>query len=188
MPDPPAETMRVPPTVGELFVAFALAGLSGFGGVLPFARRMMVEERRWLTADEFNELFSLSQFVPGPNILNLSVIYGSRSRGALGAIAAAGGLIAAPVAIVIALAALYGVYGDSGAVPRILTGIAAAAAGLIAAASARMIEPLLRASAGPAPYVAAAVFVAFGVLRVPMWWVIAASLPLSIALTLWWRR
>lgn len=176
------------PTIRELFVAFALAGLSGFGGVLPFARRMLVEERRWLTAEQFNELFSLSQFVPGPNILNLSVIYGARSRGALGALAAACGLLAAPLAIVITLAALYGRYGDVGALPRILAGIAAAAAGLIIAASARMVEPLIRAAAGPAPYVAVAVFVSFGVLRVPMWWVIAASLPLSIALTMWWRR
>lgn len=175
------------PTVRELFVAFVLAGLSGFGGVLPFARRMMVEQRRWLTPEEFNELFSLSQFVPGPNVLNMSVIYGSRCRGPIGAIAAAGGLLAAPVAIVIALAALYGLYGDVGALPRILAGVAAAAAGLIIAASARMVQPLISRHTGPAPFVAAAVFVGFGILRVPMWWVIAAALPLSIVLTVWWR-
>ena len=128
-PLPPA---RETPTVRDLFVAFALAGLSGFGGVLPFARRMMVEERRWMTAEEFNEAFSLSQFVPGPNVLNLAVIFGARTNGAFGALAAAIGLLAAPIAICISLAALYALYGQFGALPRILAGVAAAAAGLIA--------------------------------------------------------
>jgi chromate transporter len=179
---------RPVPTIRELFVGFALAGLSGFGGVLPFARRMMVEERKWMTPEEFNESFSLAQFVPGPNVLNLAVVFGARTNGALGALVAALALLAAPIAIVISLGALYALYGQFGALPRILAGIAAAAAGLIIAASAKMVEPLLRRAAGPAPYLAAAVFLAFGILRWPMWWVIAAALPLSLALTFWWRR
>ncbi len=183
------ETDTAPnPSVRELFVAFALAGLSGFGGVLPYARRMMVEQRGWMTAEEFNEAFSLAQFVPGPNVLNLAVVFGSRTNGALGAVAAAIGLLAAPIAIVMVLGALYALYGQYGAVPKILGGIAAAAAGLMIAAVARMAEPLLRRTAGPAPYVAAAVFAAFGIARLPMLWVLAAAIPLSIALTLWWRR
>ena len=185
---PAAENSPPIPTVRELFVAFALAGLSGFGGVLPFARRMMVEQRKWMTAEEFNEAFSLSQFVPGPNVLNLAVIFGSRSRGAIGALAAAIGLLAAPIAIVITLGALYAAYGQFGALPQILAGVAAAAAGLIIAAVARMSAPLINTAAGPAPYIAVAVFVLFGILRLPMLWVLALALPASVALTVWWRR
>ena len=62
----------------DLFVGFLKVGLSGFGGVLPFARRMLVEQRRWLTEREFIEVLSLSQFLPGPNIVNVSIIVGSR--------------------------------------------------------------------------------------------------------------
>ena len=68
-----------PPSIFELFRAFAGMSLAGFGGVLPWARRAVVEERKWMTADEFNEAFSFSQLLPGPNIVNFSVIFGARS-------------------------------------------------------------------------------------------------------------
>jgi chromate transporter len=79
------------PTVAELFVAFAAISLSGFGGVLAWARRMMVEQRRWMTAQQFNETYALCAFLPGGNIINFSVIFGSRMRGAAGALAACSG-------------------------------------------------------------------------------------------------
>ncbi len=88
------------PGLSELFFTFASMSLSGFGGVLPWARRMLVEERKWMTAEEFNEAFSLSQFLPGPNIVNFSVVFGSRLRGAAGAAVALAGLIGPPVVIV----------------------------------------------------------------------------------------
>ncbi|EGO94170.1 chromate transporter, partial [Acidiphilium sp. PM] len=95
------------PGLAELFAGFFAAGLSGFGGVLPFARRIMVERRGWLTGAEFADLFSLCQFLPGPNVVNLAAAFGARQRGPKGAVVAIAGLLAAPVVIVIALGAVY---------------------------------------------------------------------------------
>ena len=64
--------------------------------ILPWARRMIVDEKKWMTAEEFNETYSLAQFLPGPNVVNLSVVFGSRIAGAWGAIAALGGLLGPP--------------------------------------------------------------------------------------------
>ena len=82
----------VVPTTTDLFLGFFKIAISGFGGVLAWARRIIVQERHWMTAEEFNELFALCQFLPGPNIVNFSLIYGSRMRGAAGAAAAVLGL------------------------------------------------------------------------------------------------
>jgi len=95
------------PDVAELFIRFTQVGVSGFGGVMPWARRMLVEERRWLSAEEFNEALSLCQVLPGPNIVNMAVCVGTRFRGALGAFAAFMGLMCAPFAIVLVLGALF---------------------------------------------------------------------------------
>jgi chromate transporter len=176
------------PGILEIFLGFAAASLSGFGGVMPFARRMIVEQRRWMTAEEFNEAFSLAQFVPGPNMLNFSIVFGSRNGGPLGAVAAAAGLLVPPVIVVMALGALYVRFGEAPALKGVLEGLAAAAAGLIIAAAARMAEPLFRRAAGPAPYVAVAVFAAVGLARWPMLHVLLAGMPVSIALAWWWRR
>ncbi|HJV93670.1 MAG TPA: chromate transporter, partial [Azonexus sp.] len=94
-----------------LFRAFSAVGLSGFGGVLPFARRMLVEERRWLSADEFNYLQGLCQFLPGPNVVNLSVVVGARYGGIGGALAAVIGLLSGPVAVVLLLVQFYDAFG-----------------------------------------------------------------------------
>ena len=72
------------PTLLELFLAFALISLCGFGGVLAWSRRMLVEERKWMTPEEFNDAYALCQFLPGPNVVNLSVVFGRRIRGPVG--------------------------------------------------------------------------------------------------------
>src|SRR5271168_45165 len=87
-PSPSSAAPQIRPTLTELFWAFAAISLSGFGGVLAWSRRMMVEERSWLTPEQFNEAYPLCAFLPGGNILNFSVIFGSRFRGAAGALAA----------------------------------------------------------------------------------------------------
>ena len=112
---------------GELFLAFLGVGLSGFGGVLPFARRMLVDQRAWLTEEEFNETLALCQTLPGPNIINVSIVVGSRFAGASGAAVALAGLLGAPVAIVLVLATLYGRYGSVGRIPGAIIGLGAAA-------------------------------------------------------------
>src|SRR5262249_52889451 len=95
------------PTLLELFRGFLMLGLMGFGGVLPLSRHMLVEQRRWLTAREFTDLLGLCQFLPGGNIINVSVAVGMQFRGVPGAFATLLGLIAAPTAIVIVLGSIY---------------------------------------------------------------------------------
>ena len=79
------------PSCGELARGFCEIGLLGFGGVLPWARWMVVEQRRWLTGAEFTDLLALCQFLPGPNVVNLSVALGARFQGARGALASLAG-------------------------------------------------------------------------------------------------
>src|SRR5471032_1903542 len=116
----PALPTTNPPGLLALFVAFAQMSLGGFGGVLVFARRAIVDRHRWMTADEFNETYALCHFLPGPNIVNLSVVFGSRFRGIPGGIAAFVGLLGPPVVIVTILAALYAHFGEIDALRRIL--------------------------------------------------------------------
>ena len=105
----------IPPTArasplfrsAELFLGFAKISVSGFGMILPWARRMIVDEKQWMTAEEFNETFSLAQFLPGPNVVNLSVVFGSRIGGAPGRGRALGGLLGPPALIATVLSALY---------------------------------------------------------------------------------
>src|ERR1051325_265855 len=103
----PETPISAPPSLFALFLAFAKMSLAGFGGVLGWARRGIVEQRRWMTAEEFNETFALCHFLPGPNIVNLSVVFGSRFGGIAGGLAAFAGLVGPPMVIVMMLAVLY---------------------------------------------------------------------------------
>src|SRR5262245_15617341 len=178
-----AATSQPPPGVVALFFAFAKMSLSGFGGVLVFARRGIVDERRWMTAEEFNETYALCHFLPGPNIVNLSVVFGARFRGVAGGAAAFAGLVAPPMALVIALAALYAHFGEVDALRRSLAGVACAAAGLLISAVFRMMTPLLRKREILLLVVMAAVFVAIGLFRLPLPWVLLVAAPISIAIS-----
>src|SRR5437868_14859651 len=110
-PDLSTSVIRSPPGLLELFLAFAKMSLAGFGGVLYWARRGIVDQHRWMTADEFNETYALCHFLPGPNIVNLSMVFGPRFRGIPGAIAASAGLPGPPVGIGTLLAAAYALFG-----------------------------------------------------------------------------
>jgi chromate transporter len=183
-PQPSAQA----PTLTQILVSFSLISLYGFGGVLAWSRRMMVEERRWMTPEEFNDAYALCQFLPGPNIVNLSVVFGSRVRGATGAAMALAGLLLPPVVIVTMLGVLYASYGEVAAIGQALAAVAAAAAGLLIATVAKMAAPLLRDWRNPGLVVAAAAFIAVGPLGWPLPWVFAVLAPLSVALAWWVRR
>ena len=157
-----------------------MVGLQGFGGVLPFARRMLVEQHRWLTEREFTETLSLSQFLPGPNIVNVSIIVGNRFRGPMGSIAATLGLMLMPFVIVLALAALYARFADLAAVRGATDGVSAAATGLIIATGLKMARELK----GIPWHVAmcALTFIAIALLRLPLLWVLAALAPISVVI------
>jgi chromate transporter len=182
-PDTPASASPSPPGLIELFVAFAKMSLAGFGGVLVWARRGIVEQHKWLTADEFNETFALCHFLPGPNIVNLSVVFGSRFRGIPGGIAAFAGLVGPPMVIVTILGALYARYGEIDALRRILAGVSCAAVGLLIAVVFRMMMPLLKKRDLVGVPVLAGVFIAVGLLRLPLPAVLLVAIPLSIAIT-----
>src|SRR5258706_10391059 len=112
-------------TLTALFLGFLQVALSGFGGVLAQARRMVVEERRWLSEQDFTAMLGLCQFLPGGNIVNLSIQVGARFRGPLGSIVACAGLMLAPIAIVLVLGTLYARFGDTPVVRGAVAGIAA---------------------------------------------------------------
>lgn len=171
-----------PPSLGELFVAFVQVSVSGFGGALPWARRKIVDQKRWMTAEEFNEAFALAQFLPGPNVVNFSVVFGTRFGGIAGAAVALAGLMGPPVVIVSGLAWAYAHYGDAAAIGRMLAGILAAAIGLMAATIVKMTRPLFRRSLHHAPLVALLTFAAIGLAQWPLPWVLIIVAPVSIAL------
>src|SRR6266567_3147078 len=177
-----------PPGLVELFLAFAKMSLAGFGGVLVWARRGIVDQHRWMTADEFNETFALCHFLPGPNVVNLSVVFGSRFRGVLGGVAAFAGLVGPPVVIVTILAGLYARFGEIDALRRILAGVSCAAVGLLISALFRMMMPLIRKRDLVGLVVVAAVFVAIGLVRLQLPAVVLVAIPLSIAITFVMRR
>ncbi len=181
VPPPPV------PSHAELFIAFFRITLSGFGGTLPWTRRMFVEEKRWMTADEFNDAFALCQFLPGPNIVNLTMIFGTRMRGATGALACWAGFLVLPFTLMVTVGAIYARFGDVDALRRVLVGIAAAAAGLLISTVVKMALPLVK-TFGPAPFVFAATALAIGAMRWPLLPVLAVLVPISIALSFWVRR
>ena len=174
------------PELSDLFLGFLAISLSGFGGVLPWARRMLVERRQWLSERAFAEALALCQFLPGPNIVNMAVIVGSRFRGVRGALAAFAGLVGVPLIIMMVCGALYSRYGEVETLRGALAGLAAGAAGLIVAMAAKMAMPLIREGQVAPLVFAFAGFAAVGLLRLPLYWVVLVLAPLSIA---WcWRR
>ena len=180
---PSAEADGRPPGLAALFLAFLGIALAGFGGALPWAHRALVERRRWLDEETFTELLGLAQFLPGPNVINLSVAVGARFRGAPGALAALAGIIGAPFCFALALGWLYGRYGALEGVRGATAGVAAAAAGLIVAMAVKLVRPALRARLVVALPVALAAFVAIGLARLPLHGVLLVLAPLSVALT-----
>lgn len=181
---PGAVTLR--PTLFELFRAFIIVSVSGFGGALPWARLMIVDRKAWMTTEEFNETFALSQFLPGPNVVNFSVVFGARFGGAAGAAVALAGLMGPPLVIVTALAVLYSRFGDIETIGRILSGITAAAAGLLIGVVAKMAAPLFAKRWDFGPAIAILAFAGVALMRWPLPYVFAVLAPLSIGLA-WFR-
>jgi chromate transporter len=177
-----------PRSLGELFAAFNRMSLQGFGGVLPVAQHELVERQRWLTKAEFLELLSTGQVLPGPNVVNMALMFGDRHHGWRGALAALAGLIAAPLAIVLALAALHARFVEAPTVAGALRGMGAVAGALVLASGLKLVPTLRTSPLGriPATLEAAATLVTIAWLRVPLAWVVLAIGGASIALA--WRR
>lgn len=174
------------PTIGALFTGFLGLGLIGFGGVLPLARRMIVEDRRWLTSAEFTDLLGLCQFLPGGNIINLSVAIGLHFRGVAGAIASLLGLIAAPTAIVVMLGMIYDHFQNDPHIQHMFAGLAAAAAGLLISMAIKIALPLRAKPVGIV--IATLCFIAIAVLRLPLLPTMIVLASLSILAAWRWAR
>ena len=174
---PPATTP--PRSLRELFIAFNLLALQGFGGVLPVARHELIERRRWLTMDEFTDILARCQALPGPNIVNVGVCVGARWFGARGSLVALAGLLAVPFVLIMALCYLYAGFGKEPMVAAALRGVAAVASGLIIGTALRMTASkrlrTWRAVFGIGAFVAV-VFLRFSVVPVLL---VAAGLSLA---------
>jgi chromate transporter len=177
-----------PASTADLFYTFNRLALQGFGGVLAVAQRELVERKRWLTREQFVEILSLGQVLPGPNVVNLALMLGDRFFGLRGAIAALGGMLVVPLFIVIALTAAYAEYSRLAIVSGALRGMGAVAAGLVIATAIRLMSTLRTSRLGPllAAAFALLTFVTVALLRWPLVWVVLGLGGIAIA-TAWLR-
>lgn len=177
-----------PQSLGELFWAFTWLALQGFGGVLAVVQRELVDRRRWLTPEEFVEEWAAAQILPGPNVVNLSIMVGDRYFGWRGALAAMAGMLALPMLLVVALAAVYAGFADHARVAGALRGMGAVAAGLVAGVGLRLAVSLRKHPLGlpVCGVIAAATIIAMSVLRLPLAWVLPMVGGAACALT--WRK
>lgn len=172
-PAPPDDTAR-PVSRLDLFLSFTWLALQGFGGVLAVVQRELVEKKRWLTREQFVEEWAVAQIMPGPNVVNLSLMIGGRYFGLSGALAALAGMLVAPLVVVLLLVALYGSVADTPAAQGALRGMGAVAAGLITATGIKLMAALDKNAMGMAVCIALAVvtFIAIALLRWPLAWVL----------------
>ncbi len=161
-----------------LFVTFSRISLSSFGGALFWARRGLVERQRWLTEREFVELLTLGQLLPGPNVLNLTVMVGFRFAGWSGAASAVAGYLGWPCLVVIGMGTLYQLYGALPQVQSALAGMSIVAAALLLTTVIKLAMVLPRHWR---PWLFAMLaFIAVGVFRWPLLWVMGALAPWAL--------
>jgi chromate transporter len=163
-----------PRSPADLFVTFTLLALQGFGGVLAVAQRVLCEQKRWLTREQFVEILAVGQVLPGPNICNVSLMVGDRFFGWRGAFAALAGMLAVPAVLVLLLTAAYAEFAYLPAVTGALKGMGAVSAGLICGTALRLVGAM-RANPMGVPVcilLGVATFVAVALLRWPLVWVL----------------
>ena len=176
---PPPATAPTPLTLRatslpDLFWSFTWLALQGFGGVLAIVQRELVEKKKWLTHEEFVEDWAVAQVLPGPNVVNLSLMIGDRQFGLAGALVALAGVLTFPLVVVLAVAALYSGVADLPAAQGALRGMGAVAAGLITATGLKLVRALKSNIMGAIVCcaLAASTFIAIALLRLPLAWVL----------------
>ena len=181
----PAEERPQPKSLTDLFVSFTLLALQGFGGVLAIVQRELVEKKRWMTREEFIEDWAVAQILPGPNVVNLSLMVGGRYFGLKGAMAALAGMLTVPLVIVLMLALLYANFSDHPNVAGALRGMGTVAAGLIAATGFKLAGALRKNILGwrICLVLGVLVFVAIALFRLPLVWVLLGLGGASCVLT-----
>lgn len=171
---PPAADHPQPKSLTDLFVSFTLLALQGFGGVLAIVQRELVEKKRWMTREEFIEDWAVAQIMPGPNVVNLSLMVGGRYFGLKGAMVALAGMLTVPLVLVLLLAVLYAQFAGHPGVAGALRGMGAVAAGLIAATGLKLFGALKKNVLGLRLCIGLGVlcFVAIALLRIPLAYVL----------------
>lgn len=183
----PSTTER-PASLWEVFTSFTWLALQGFGGVLAVVQREMVEKRRWLTKEEFIEEWAVAQIMPGPNVVNLSLMLGARWFGLRGALTALAGMLVCPLLVVLALALVYARFAADPHVAGALRGMGAVAAGLVTATGIKLVPALARNPLGQGlcGLFGVATFVAVAWLRLPLVAVLLVAGGLACVVA--WRR
>ncbi len=184
----PAAPRPQPRDCADLFWSFTWLALQGFGGVLAVVQRELVEKKRWMTNDEFVEDWAVAQIMPGPNVVNLSIMIGERYFGWRGAMAALAGMLTFPLILVLVLAVVYAQFASQPAVAGALRGMGAVAAGLIAGMGLKLSSTLRKHPLGLAVCVGlvALTVIAMAVLRWPLFWTLPSVGLLACVLT--WRK
>lgn len=167
-------TVQRPSSKTDLFWSFTWLALQGFGGVLAVVQRELVEKKQWLTREQFVEDWAVAQVMPGPNVVNLSLMIGGRYFGVSGALVALAGMLAAPLMVVLLLAFFYGQVADTAWARGALQGMGTVSAGLIAATGIKLISALKQNVMGMTVCIALAAltFIAVAWLRLPLVWVL----------------
>lgn len=174
---PENQPLNQPRSKTDLFLSFTILALQGFGGVLAVVQRELVEKKRWMTREQFVEDWAVAQIMPGPNVVNLSLMIGGRYFGLTGALAGLAGMLAAPLIVVLLLAIAFGGVSDSAWAQGALRGMGAVSAGLIAAVGLKLMSALRSNPMGMPVCIglAAASFVGVGVLRWPLAYVLLGT-------------
>lgn len=183
---PPAQDARpTPQSLTDLFVSFTLLALQGFGGVLAVVQRELVEKKRWMTREEFVEEWAVAQIMPGPNVVNLSLMIGHRYFGLPGALAALAGMLTVPLVVVLLLALVYAQFAHLPGVAGALRGMGAVAAGLIAATGLKLMGALKLHPLGLPICIALAMacFTGVALLRLPLAYVLLGLGLVACAMT-----
>jgi chromate transporter len=184
-PSDAAEKRPQPSSLSDLFFSFTLLALQGFGGVLAVVQREIVEKKRWMTREEFVEDWAVAQIMPGPNVVNLSLMIGDRYFGLRGAMTALAGMLAVPLLVVLALALVYAQFAGNPHVAGALRGMGAVAAGLITATGLKLMGALKKHPLGVAACIGFGIasFIGIAILRWPLAYVLLGLGGLSWALT-----
>lgn len=169
-PDEPDFYKARPQSLKDLFISFTLLALQGFGGVMAIVQQELVEKKKWLTQEEFIEDWAVAQIMPGPNVVNLSIIIGGRYFGLPGALAACAGMLLMPLILILLIAILYAPYTNHPNVVHALRAMGAVAAGLIFATGFRLINALKKNPMGMRICIALSMlcFIAVALLRLPL--------------------
>jgi chromate transporter len=182
----PVEQSRQTVSKSELFLGFLKIGLLGFGGIAPWARHVIIEERRWLTEKEFAAILGIGQILPGPNTMNASVMIGDRFQGIAGALLCLLGQMAMPLVIITSLAVVYQRYASVPEVKAALIGAAAGAAGLVLGTALKMAQKIKLTPLGLLVELMA--FGSIGLFEWPLVPVVVVLVPLGVAAAAWERR